>query len=60
MERYHPHGIIPFTAGLAMHSPQWKAAYGPGLPAFVVDGVLHLLPGFRDVIQVAVARCQRL
>eukprot|EP00911_Craspedida_sp_UC1_P002953 UC1_evm1s2153 len=48
---YHPHGIIPFAAGLLLVHPEWKRL-APGVtPHFMVDALLQAIPGIRDILQ---------
>ena len=48
---YHPHGIIPFTAGLVLLSDTWRKRHGKKPPIYMTDAFVHTMPIFRDIIQ---------
>ena len=48
---FHPHGIIPYSSGLAVLHKDFCAHF-PGVhPCFLTDAFTHLCPGLRDVLQ---------
>jgi len=53
---FHPHGIIPYTAGLMLLHPTWKQAYPNQHVSFMTDGFTHSVPVMRDLIQWLGAR----
>ena len=42
--RYHPHGIIPFTAGLVLLSDAWRKRHGKKPPIYMSDAFTHTMP----------------
>jgi 1-acyl-sn-glycerol-3-phosphate acyltransferase len=53
---FHPHGIIPYTAGLGFLHPRWQHLL-PGLfPHYMTDSFIHSVPGIRDGAQILGAR----
>jgi len=53
---FHPHGIIPYTAGLMLLHPAWKQAYPNQHVHFMTDGFTHAVPFMKDLIQWLGAR----
>ena len=48
---FHPHGIIPFTAGLMWLHRDWPTLF-PGVePIFLTDGFIHSMPLTKDLVQ---------
>eukprot|EP00041_Stephanoeca_diplocostata_P005498 m.62893 g.62893 ORF g.62893 m.62893 type:complete len:532 (-) comp15818_c0_seq2:223-1818(-) len=54
---FHPHGIIPYSAGIMSLSDDWNDAVSDGVsgtvdvPHFLVDSFIHALPLLRDITQ---------
>jgi hypothetical protein len=53
---FHPHGIIPYNAGLMLLHPSWKQAYPHQQVYFMTDGFTHAVPFMKDLIQWLGAR----
>jgi len=48
---FHPHGIIPYSAGLMMLHPTWTRAYPHQQVHFMSDGFTHAVPFMKDIMQ---------
>jgi len=47
---FHPHGVIPYTAGLITMSKSWRERYAT-VPHVLTDFFTHLIPLMRDIAQ---------
>lgn len=48
---FHPHGIVPYSAGLATVHPTWQRVTGGVWPHYMVDSLLMTIPVVRDIMQ---------
>ena len=53
---FHPHGIIPYTAGLMYLHPRFQELLPGVLPHYMTDSFIHSVPGIRDGSQMLGAR----
>jgi hypothetical protein len=53
---FTPHGMLPVTAGLVVHSPEWKRLFPGSSTHFMTDKFTHLVFGMRDAYQGFLSR----
>jgi hypothetical protein len=48
---FAPHGLLPLSAGLAIHSPEWRRMFPAATTHFMTDQFTHLVHQMRDWYQ---------
>ncbi|EGD72441.1 hypothetical protein PTSG_00461 [Salpingoeca rosetta] len=50
---FHPHGILPISAGFITSTTAWRSMFAGMMPAPLSSSILHHVPLLRDFLQLA-------